>query len=134
MEDLTTVFPTHISLERKMDIVSAFAIVLSLLVTIAKLKLLRTPGRSAPLPPHLVIRTGRWEPQAVRLTHDSTIRHLGYHLDHDGSDKYKYQLATSKIRRGCDILTTRYVSPDTNKVIAPPHGNLQPSNVCSQVL
>ena len=58
VEDLTTVFPTHISLERKMDIVSAFAIVLSLLVTIAKLKLLRTPGRSEPLPPHLVIRMG----------------------------------------------------------------------------
>ena len=117
MDDLTTVSPTHTSLQRKMDIVSAFAIVFSLLVNIPKLKLLRTPGRSAPLPPHLIIHTGQWEPQPVQFTKETTIRHLGYHLDHDGSDNHQYQLAMSKIRRGCNILTTRYASPDTKKII-----------------
>ena len=86
-----------------------------------KLKLLRTPEWSAPLPPHLIIHTGQWEPQPVQFTKETTIRHLGYQLDHDGSDNHQYnhqyQLAMSKIRCGYNILMTRYASPDTKKVI-----------------
>ena len=117
VDDLTTVSPTYMSLQHKLDIVCAFAIVFSLSVNIPKLKLFRTPGVADHHPPHMTIHTAGWQPHTIPFTKDKTIRHLGYHLNHDGSDQHQFNLARSKIRQGCNILLHRYASPDTKKIV-----------------
>ena len=70
VDDLTTVSPTYMSLQHKLDIVCAFAIVFSLSVNIPKLKLFRTPGVADHHPPHMTIHTAGWQPRPHHTLHE----------------------------------------------------------------
>ena len=103
-DDLLSACGTLHALQRKADIVSAFCIIFGLDIATTKLRTfhLQWGNGNLDLAPSddpaqqsfqdtLLVHTGRWIPQTVRLASTGVMKHLGVHWDmrYDGASIYQ---------------------------------------------
>jgi hypothetical protein len=115
-DDLATIARKLADLQRKADIVSAFALIFDLTISPTKLQLFSFSGPSTSK--HLTIHGPGWTPYALPFTTDTHFRYLGLHIDTSYNGKHQLDLSLTSIRQLCHIIKHRHASPTIKYTVA----------------
>jgi len=113
-DDLATLARSLQHLQAKADIVSAFATLFNLQLSVKKLQLLSFSGQPKPL----MIHTSKWMPHQLILSPDKEFRYLGLHIDLTYSGHFQFHQADRTARSICSIIKLRKASVATKYAVA----------------
>ncbi|OXE35816.1 MAG: hypothetical protein CGW95_11575, partial [Phenylobacterium zucineum] len=105
-DDLASLTATLEGLQRTADIMSAFAILLDLELSIAKLRVGVFNSCSAK-PEFITVHTSGWTPHTLQLKTTGTIKLLGVLFDLDGQQKTQKVLTHQRLLRACTIMASQ---------------------------
>jgi hypothetical protein len=92
-DDLATVSRTQEGLQRKMDVVSAFASLFGLTINVKKLRLLSTAGQPVVVYSHSTTWVNgqpQWTPRRLVVEAVGSVKYLGLEIDIDGSGRTQF--------------------------------------------
>ncbi|OXE37562.1 MAG: hypothetical protein CGW95_00900, partial [Phenylobacterium zucineum] len=105
-DDLVSLTATLTGLQRTADIMSAFAILLDLEISIAKLRA-GVFNASSHSSEYIVIHTAGWTPHTLQLKTTGTIKLLGVVFDIAGPQTTQKALTKQRLTRACTIMASQ---------------------------
>jgi len=117
VDDLNTMAQSHDDFQKKIDVVCAFALFFGLKINQAKLRMVQYNSTSGS---EVTVHTDRWSPTQIHVETHGKYKYLGatYDIDGTGIDKAQLKLTASVIRQQCQVIGTRFATPETKYVVA----------------
>ena len=120
-DDLATLSGSQMGLQRKMEIVSAFATIFGLIINIKKLRLLGTAPHSCTV--HTYTTTwlddvAQWTQLPLRVDVVGHVRYLGFEIDIDPDHQTQFTMARTMAKKIVAVISSRMASPDLKYIVA----------------
>ena len=117
VDDLNTMAQSHSDFQKKIDVVCAFALFFGLKINEAKLRMVQYNSKNGE---DVIVHTDRWTPAKIRVETEGYYKYLGatYDIGGTGIDKSQHKITASVIRQQCQVIGTRFATPETKYVVA----------------
>jgi hypothetical protein len=108
---------SHGDFQKKIDVVCAFALFFGLKINESKLRMVQYNSTKRS---DVTVHTDRWSPTKIHVETQGKYKYLGatYDIDGTGIDKAQLKLTASVIRQQCQVIGTRFATPETKYVVA----------------
>ena len=117
VDDLNTMAQSHCDFQKKIDVVCAFALFFGLKINEAKLRMVQyNTSRGS----DVIVHTDKWTPTKIQVETQGSYKYLGatYDIDGTGIAKTQLKLTARVIRQQCQVIGTRFATPETKYVVA----------------